>query len=328
MSYLPSNEFYLELAKGNVAGHSSVAKFGENDVLVSGVTAAIWDAGGLYVPPTQARIHEVSSDDATDAGLLLSTGTSTGGSMTSIVDSGANFTGDGVQIGDLVIINSPMLIGTVTAVAATELTIGRLIRNPWNGKFDVPAAAGMAYRVARDASTGAAIFAVSGLNSSMLYDDEFVILNGLTPVATSLAYTRQFRARVFCTANDGATGVISSIAQTDGTTSCQIVDGNNQTLMSIYTVPVDKVAYMTQWWGSLSRKKDGFVDIRLRIGFLDSVGYVIQSRTMCVNGSSEFVYEPKVPYAIQGGVDIWVEGASSEIDMGASSGFNLVLTDL
>lgn len=57
-------------------------------------------------------------------------GTCTGGSTTTLIDSEADFINDGVQIGDIVtniVDNQPVAtdgIGTVTAVAATTLTIG------------------------------------------------------------------------------------------------------------------------------------------------------------------------------------------------------------
>ena len=47
MAYQPSREFYLEIAKGNVDGHSAVNKFGHNPSAVAGDD--IWGGGGTYV---------------------------------------------------------------------------------------------------------------------------------------------------------------------------------------------------------------------------------------------------------------------------------------
>jgi hypothetical protein len=47
MTYLPDKEFYLEIAKGNVPGHSIVNKFGINQDIDSSVNyEVIWDGGG------------------------------------------------------------------------------------------------------------------------------------------------------------------------------------------------------------------------------------------------------------------------------------------
>ncbi len=48
MSFVPSNEFYAEVAKGNVAGHSIVAKFGENSALPNGTFELISALSAVY----------------------------------------------------------------------------------------------------------------------------------------------------------------------------------------------------------------------------------------------------------------------------------------
>lgn len=68
---MPVLNFLVEVAKGNVAGHSAISKFGNNP----GIDMAdgfqdIWDGGGIWVPPTTARIHSITSTsgDDTDTG--------------------------------------------------------------------------------------------------------------------------------------------------------------------------------------------------------------------------------------------------------------------
>ncbi len=61
----------LEMARGNVAGVTTVNKFGRNFDIDLGTTADIWDKGEvggtlIYVAPTTARVHAVSSSDALD----------------------------------------------------------------------------------------------------------------------------------------------------------------------------------------------------------------------------------------------------------------------
>lgn len=57
-------DFYLEVAKGNVVGHTSVNKFGENFTVTADTYEDIWDGGGSYLYPTTATITHVSQ--ATD----------------------------------------------------------------------------------------------------------------------------------------------------------------------------------------------------------------------------------------------------------------------
>lgn len=60
-------DFYLEISKGNVVGHSKVNKFGRNTDIDTGTTPEdIWDAGGIWVPPTTARLHNIVSNSAND----------------------------------------------------------------------------------------------------------------------------------------------------------------------------------------------------------------------------------------------------------------------
>ena len=66
-----TTDFFLEVAKGNVAGHASINKFGLNGVIASGVTADIWSHGQtggvlVWVAPTAARTHTIASTDADD----------------------------------------------------------------------------------------------------------------------------------------------------------------------------------------------------------------------------------------------------------------------
>lgn len=64
MIYEP--DFFLEVAKGNVPGHSAVNKFGHNDaVAVTGED--VWMGGGIYgFYPTTAQDMEAVSDDPED----------------------------------------------------------------------------------------------------------------------------------------------------------------------------------------------------------------------------------------------------------------------
>ena len=78
-------DFFLEIAAGNVPGHSAVTKFGRNpdiDQIASSTAVIIgrdiWDLGiagaTMWVPPTTARIHQIASSNDEDGGAGGDTG--------------------------------------------------------------------------------------------------------------------------------------------------------------------------------------------------------------------------------------------------------------
>jgi hypothetical protein len=68
MSYNPQDkDFLIEVAKGNVVGHSLVNKFGFNELV--GTTLVPVTTGGMYATPSTAQVLEILSDDANDTAL-------------------------------------------------------------------------------------------------------------------------------------------------------------------------------------------------------------------------------------------------------------------
>lgn len=70
MTYISQKEFMLEVAKGNVSGHSLLHKFGSNDAVSTSLVPIA--EGGVYQTPTAAVSLEFVSSSASDA--LNSTG--------------------------------------------------------------------------------------------------------------------------------------------------------------------------------------------------------------------------------------------------------------
>lgn len=67
MSFRTQTDFYLEVAKGNIPGHSLIHKFGYNPD-IDGAFEAIWNGGGSYTGhnPSGAEIIEIFSSDVAD----------------------------------------------------------------------------------------------------------------------------------------------------------------------------------------------------------------------------------------------------------------------
>ena len=78
MSYLTNTEFYFEVAKGNIAGHSAVNKFGHSAATVAGDD--VWGGVSPYTFfPAAAVLVDIVSTSAND------NGTATSGALTVLV---------------------------------------------------------------------------------------------------------------------------------------------------------------------------------------------------------------------------------------------------
>lgn len=61
-----TQDFFFEIVKGNVPGHSAMHKFGENDTIGSTVFETLWEGSNPYPYLTSAVTLKVSSDDVDD----------------------------------------------------------------------------------------------------------------------------------------------------------------------------------------------------------------------------------------------------------------------
>lgn len=131
-----NKEFLLEVAKGNVPGHSLVHQYGRNadtDPAASATAVPIgrdvWDGGiagaVAWAPPTAARIHQLVSSDDEDGGA----GTDTGALTCRVFGLDANYhlideivTLDGVT-------NAPTSLAYTMIYRMKVLTAGSAARN-------------------------------------------------------------------------------------------------------------------------------------------------------------------------------------------------------
>ena len=332
---LPANFFIPytgeQIAAKGLGKHSSISKFGENpDIDTADGFEPVWDGAAAYTVPTVPRLHNVKSTSIADAGSVVSSGTATGGSETTLVDSTATFITDGVAAGDYVVNDTDFSIGRILTIPSeTTVTVGRQI-DPGTGTTIYENESGSTYRIVTATSTGASFVVIYGLDTYRAALNEFVVLNGTSNVATTGTYSRQFRMRMYGAGSaKSAVGTITSTAQTDGTVTCQLINGNNQSLMSIYTVPAGKTAYLHRWWGSISKNAGANVSstVQIRVGELDDAGYIKQTRSINRDGTSAFDHEFTTPMVIPGGVDVWMEANASANDTSISGGFGIILVD-
>ncbi len=118
----------------------------------------------------------------------------------------------------------------------------------------------------RPASDGMHTMRIFGLDSNFEQIQEDITLNGTTSVQTVNSYIRIYRAYGLTWGSQQQNdGNISIEAQTDGTITAEILEGNNQTLMAIYSVPADYTYFITKVWYSLNRNSPSNVSFDFRL---------------------------------------------------------------
>lgn len=307
-------EFAREVALNNVSNYGQNTKFGRNPEVDTGQAADIWNGGrntlGLHeykgFNATGNENLETLSGAAADTGTLLSSGTVTTTSATALIDSGANFVGDGVAIGDIVLNDSRGIYGYVTAVAATELTVHTMY-DDGVGYFDN--IAGNSYRVATAGSTGAAVVALRRILNADFekQNTKFVILNGVTGVTTTVDAFRCSRAQVILAGSGGANAGEITVRQATTTANIFIVMpiGNNQSLIAADTVPKDTIYLIESIIVAMSvsggAAASSVVSLRVRL----PNGGVFQTRRIydLSSGSGEYADQENGGIILQEGTD-------------------------
>lgn len=105
MTYIGTKNYSLEIAKGNVSGSSLITKFGHNVDIDTGAAEDIWNQGGLYVAPTTARVHNITSTSVND--------TSAGTGMRTVLIRGVN--GSYVATSETITMNGTSNVATVNS---------------------------------------------------------------------------------------------------------------------------------------------------------------------------------------------------------------------
>ena len=238
-----SMPYLFDIAEGNVPNHETWTKIGYNSALSSS-WEDMWQVGGAYVYPTAEMQMEVVSTSAQDAGSINFSGTSTGGSTTSLVDTGKDFTAGAtaVVVGDIVLLDNLSSFGVVTAVAATTLTIGGAFCGGASG-------ASTAYRVVDVSAggTGAQVLRYKGLDGDYNEIDEFVIPNGTSVVTTTRTDIFRINSwRCIAAGTDKAcAGTVDIRNLADTPIYSRMVAGDTRARNINYTVPLGKVLFVT-----------------------------------------------------------------------------------
>ena len=157
------------------------------------------------------------------------------------------------------------------------------------------------------------------------------VTNSTTEVALGTALRRVFRIKILdANVMDediwvGATGVSAATAK------AIVMEGNNQTLMAIYTVPAGKTAYMTNFYASVTEatgKEPKGANIRLWAADRNN-GYAFQLKhSVGIQKGASGVEHKYMPYnKFTEKTDIKISGNPFNEAGWISAGFDLILVD-
>ena len=182
------------------------------------------------------------------------------------------------------------------------------------------------------------VIEVQGLDTDWALTTQNVTLNGQTRVALGTDLIRVFRMKntgttnnagdVYCYVNGAITG---GVPNTAGDVRAVIEIGNNQTLMSIYTVPASKTGYLCSFYGGTAgAKKTAVYGFEM---FARPSGQVFQLKhksSMMEDGSSHFQHVYAIPevFAAKTDIEVRISVITAAVTQAATSaGFDLILVD-
>ena len=320
-----NNDFYLEVAKGNVPGHSIVNKFGRNDAIQNASTfEAIWNGGGAYTghDATVAETLECFAGNTEDAGTVLSSGTLTGGSTTTLIDTGATFSSDGVAAGDVCINDTQSDHGIVVSLTGeTQINVLRMNVGTTNASGDT-------YRIVTKASTGSPVLKLKNLLRTGFANSttEYIVLNGTNAVDTVGTYLRCSRGRCHGEVNTNAI----TVRQKTTTANVMMVlpIGYGSTMIAADTIPAGKTGYIIRVFASLSGKTNADAVVRWKVREVNDSFQTQEEFALQGNGTTfaERNYDtPKGPY--QEMSDIFVEASADTNSTGVSAAWSILYVD-
>lgn len=326
-----------------------VNKFGRNPD-VDTALEDIWDGGGTYVFPTQARLHALVSDDAADDGKATGTVTLLGALAgdiftlngrlyTAVAGAKTNnkqFSIDGsdtVDAADLVdSINNdsrtPVTVPTAVVVASSAAGVVTInVDGAIGNLVDLSSSNGVRLAVSgatlADVGTGAQAVEIEGIGADGKEATETVFLNGTVAVNTTKTYQAINRMHITLAGSGGENaGVITATAAVDGTVSAQINIGNNQTEMAIFMVRSDRDLFLTQYYLGVGKQTAAFVDGDLLIQLPGEPFQLEHSIPASSTGSTDTLHPFNPWKKVPAGSKIRMRAISSAVNAVVFGGFD------
>ena len=155
------------------------------------------------------------------------------------------------------------------------------------------------------------ILHIQGLDGDYNPVTQIVTLNGQSKVTLSTPLLRVWR--VFNSTDTDIAGAVyvyvdgaitAGIPDVDSTIRAYVYDGNNQTLMMIYTIPKGFTGFLLKRNISLGGRKSGFVTVKLWNRFFGSVWRIANVTDLAATGTSAYEYKSSVLSPISEKTDI------------------------
>ena len=180
---------------------------------------------------------------------------------------------------------------------------------------------------------------IQGLDTDYVLTNQTVTLTGQTRVAIPTPLRRVFRMK-----NVGSTNFVGNVCTyiTNAPTTSGDVDlatdvrscvnnGNNQTLMAIYTIPAGKTGYLRSFFASTSGgSRSTNYKIKLLARPLGQVFQLKHVASLVDSGTSHFNHEYVEPEVFAEKTDIHMTAETTESAISASAvacGFDIVIVD-
>lgn len=137
--------------------------------------------------------------------------------------------------------------------------------------------------------TGIRTLTIHGLDANFLEISEVITMNGITQVTTTNSFIRIFRA-YGSTSGTSLTNV-GAINIYDNAGTLQLLTipaGDGQTLMTMWTVPAGKIAYLTQLTVSTDSNKGARISLYTKLNGLSLYPWQIKYRAYLFGGNNTF----------------------------------------
>ena len=177
---------------------------------------------------------------------------------------------------------------------------------------------------------------IQGLDTNYDLVTQTITLTGLTPADLTTDLVRVFRLKnvgatdnaghVFCYVSGGT--VTAGVPQVAADVRAVIHPLNNQTLMSLYTVPNGKTGYMRDWFAATAgAKKTSQHSVRVLAKPFGQVFQLKHLSNIATTGTSYIQHVYSEPEVFAAKTDIEIRMDTDADAAGVSAGFDIVLVD-
>lgn len=182
---------------------------------------------------------------------------------------------------------------------------------------------------------------IQGLDVNYDLHVQTATLNGQNDVTLDTKLIRVFRMKNVGTTDIAGnvylrtegSGQASGVPSTAASVRAIIEDGNNQTLMAIYTIPNGKTGYMRDWYAAQANATGGFFGtngsstIKLKARPFGQVFQLKHISSIKSDGTGTYQHNYKEPEVFAAKTDIIMEANTSVDSASVAAGFDIVLVD-